>query len=40
MIIDIRSYWPELKKKNRGRRGCDGMVGGFTVTYAISAYHH
>jgi hypothetical protein len=24
----------------RGRHGCDRMVGGFTTTYAISAYHH
>ena len=24
----------------RGRRGCDQMVVGFTTTYAISAYHH
>jgi len=24
----------------RGRRGCDHMVVGFTTTYAISAYHH
>jgi hypothetical protein len=23
-----------------GRRGCDRMVVGFTITYAISAYHH
>jgi len=23
-----------------GHRGCDRMVGGFTTTYAISAYHH
>jgi len=23
-----------------GRRGLDGMVVGFTTTYAISAYHH
>ena len=23
-----------------GRRGRDGMVVGFTTTYAISAYHH
>jgi len=25
---------------NRGRRGRDRMVVGFTTTYAISAYHH
>ena len=24
----------------RGRRGCDGMVVGFTTTCAISGYHH
>jgi len=24
----------------RGRRGRDRMVVGFTITYAISAYHH
>jgi len=24
----------------RGRRGRDRMVGGFTTTYAINAYHH
>jgi len=24
----------------RGRRGRDGMVVGFTTTYAIGAYHH
>jgi hypothetical protein len=22
------------------RRGCDRMVVGFTITYAINAYHH
>ena len=27
-------------KYNRGRRGRDRMVVGFTTTYAISAYHH
>ena len=25
---------------DRGRRGRDRMVVGFTTTYAISAYHH
>jgi hypothetical protein len=25
---------------NEGRRGRDGMVVGFTTTYAISAYPH
>ena len=25
---------------NRGHRGRDRMVVGFTTTYAISAYHH
>jgi len=25
---------------NRGRRGRDRIVVGFTTTYAISAYHH
>ena len=25
---------------NRGRRGRDRMIVGFTFTYAISAYHH
>jgi len=25
---------------NMGRRGCDGMVVGFTTTYAICAYYH
>ena len=24
----------------RGRRGRDRMVGGFTIIYPISAYHH
>jgi len=24
----------------RDRRGCDRMVVGFTITYAISAYQH
>jgi hypothetical protein len=24
----------------RGRRGHDRMVVGFTITYAINAYHH
>ena len=31
-LIGILSY-------NRGRRGRDHMVFGFTTTYAISAYH-
>jgi len=26
--------------KNRGHRGRDHIVVGFTTTYAISAYHH
>ena len=26
--------------KNRGCRGRDRMVVGYTTTYAISAYHH
>ena len=26
--------------KTFGRSGCDNMVVGFTITYAISAYHH
>jgi hypothetical protein len=25
---------------NRGRRGRDRMIVGFTITYTISAYHH
>ena len=25
---------------NRGRRGRDRKIVGFTITYAISAYHH
>ena len=25
---------------NRGRRGSDRLVGGFTITYPTSAYHH
>ena len=25
---------------DRGRRGCDRVVVGFTTTYAISAYHN
>jgi len=25
--------------KNRGRRGRDGMLVGFTITYAISVYY-
>jgi len=25
---------------SRGRRGRDRMVVGFTITYAINAYHH
>jgi hypothetical protein len=31
-------HW--FKNKNRGRRGCDCMVVGFTTTCAITAYHH
>jgi len=23
-----------------GSRGCDRKVGGYAITYAISAYHH
>jgi hypothetical protein len=26
--------------KSGGRRGCDGIVVGFTTTYAINDYHH
>ena len=29
-----------LPRRNRDRRGRDRMVVGFTITYAISAYHH
>jgi hypothetical protein len=29
-----------LKVVFRGRRGRDHMVVGFTITYAISVYHH
>jgi len=29
-----------LVQCNRGRRGCDRMVVGFTTTYAVGAYHH
>ena len=29
-----------LNIRDRGRRGCDRMVVGFTATYAVSAYHH
>ena len=27
-------------KRNRGRHRRDRMVVGFTITYAINAYHH
>jgi hypothetical protein len=36
-LIYIPSYSP---LKGMGRRGCYGMVVGFTTTYAISVYHH
>jgi len=26
--------------KDKGRRGRDRMIFGFTTTYAVSAYHH
>ena len=29
-----------VTKSERGRRGCDRMVVGFTTTYAISSQHH
>ena len=29
-----------LCQSDRGRRGRDHIVVGFTTTYAISAYHH
>jgi hypothetical protein len=29
-----------IKNINGDRRGRDHMVVGFTITYAISAYHH
>ena len=29
-----------LLRKHRGRRVLDRMVIGFTIIYAISAYHH
>jgi len=32
--------YPRTTTWRRGRRGRDGMVVGFTTTYAISAYHH
>ena len=28
------------RKVSRGRRGCNCMVGGFTTTYPMSAYHN
>ena len=30
----------QATSSDRGHRGHDGMVVGFTTTYAISAYHH
>jgi hypothetical protein len=30
----------EILSNNKGRRGHDRMVVGFTTTYAVSAYHH
>jgi len=29
-----------LRSMQRGRRGRDRMIVGFTTTYAISSYHH
>jgi len=38
----IAKYYPlkVRRKTNRGCRGRDRMVVGFTTTYAISTYHH
>ena len=33
-------YYSNTKCINRGRRGRDHMVVGFTTTFAISAYYH
>ena len=30
----------KIRKMDRGRRGRDRMVVGFTITCATSAYHH
>jgi hypothetical protein len=43
LILYIDSYIKLsicFQKEARGRRGRDRMVVGFTITYAISAYHH
>ena len=39
-MICNRALQQWLVQCNRGRRGCDRMVVGFTTTYAVGAYHH
>jgi len=40
-VVTIYYYFVKLlSEKGRGRRGRDRMVVGFTITCAISAYHH
>ena len=38
--IKYHYAWPHTQKENRGRRGRDRMVVGFTITCEISACHH
>ena len=33
-------FFAVLLERGGGHRGRDRMVGGFTATYVISAYHH
>jgi len=39
-VVKLVITYVENFKTDRGCRGCDRMVFGFTTTYAISAYHH
>jgi len=33
-------YYVKISLENRGSRVCDRMIVGFTITCAISPYHH
>jgi hypothetical protein len=42
-VKSIRNDYSEFiysKSNDRGHRGRDRVVSGFTTTYGISAYHH
>jgi hypothetical protein len=40
VYLNVIVVVPIILRGNKGSRGRDSMVVGFTTTYAISAYHH